>query len=275
MNDTKSPLISIVTVSYNVGNTIEDTILSVVNQDFIDFEYIIIDGGSKDNTVEIIKKYEDKITFWLSEPDAGIYDAMNKGIKLAAGEWINFMNAGDVFYDTQVFKNVFSTYRFSDVVYGDNMLCYDWGKILLAPDDISNITKHMVFGHQTVFMKKDLLLKYPFDCSFKIAADYNLFYKLYKENFSFEYISKCICLFSANDGVSSNNPRIVFKEYSRINGCDKAKVFRLKLILFTLRLAIRQVVMFFLPTKFIDRKKRKNILKNKLIKEVILNEYFI
>lgn len=269
----KSPLISIITVSYNVENTIEETILSVINQDFQSFEYIVIDGGSKDNTLEIIKKYEDRITLWVSEPDKGIYDAMNKGVRLAKGTWINFMNAGDSFFNLTVFRSVFSENRNSDIIYGDNMLNYEWGKILLAPDDINNISKHMVFGHQTVFMKKDILLKYPFDCSFKIAADYNLFYKLYKENFLFEYVPQCICLFSATDGVSSNNPLDVFKEYSRINSHDeKSELYlRLKLLALKLRLIVRQFVLFFLPKKIIEETKRKNVLKNKLIKEVILN----
>ena len=94
-----NPLISVVTVSYNAVTTIEKTILSVINQNYSNIEYIVIDGGSIDGTVDIIKKYADKITYWVSEPDKGIYDAMNKGIIVATGEWINFMNTGDTFYN--------------------------------------------------------------------------------------------------------------------------------------------------------------------------------
>jgi glycosyltransferase involved in cell wall biosynthesis len=91
MNLQNNPLVTIVTVSYNVVSTIERTILSVVNQTYSNIEYIIIDGGSTDGTVDIIKKYMDKIAYWVSEPDKGIYDAMNKGILMAKGQWINFM----------------------------------------------------------------------------------------------------------------------------------------------------------------------------------------
>lgn len=94
-----NPLISVVTVSYNAVGTIEQTLLSVINQTYPNIEYIIIDGGSTDGTVDIIKKYADEIVYWISEPDKGIYDAMNKGIKKANGEWINFINAGDSYYD--------------------------------------------------------------------------------------------------------------------------------------------------------------------------------
>ena len=99
-------LISVVTVCYNAADTIEKTMLSVLNQTYHDIEYIIIDGGSTDGTVEIIRKYADRIAYWVSEPDKGIYDAMNKGIKVATGEWINFMNAGDEFVDEGVIEKL-------------------------------------------------------------------------------------------------------------------------------------------------------------------------
>ena len=101
-----APKISIITVVYNGVLKLEATILSVINQDFNNFEYIIIDGGSTDGTLEIIKKYQDKITLWVSEPDNGIYDAMNKGIKYSKGEYICFINSGDILIELPI-ENLF------------------------------------------------------------------------------------------------------------------------------------------------------------------------
>lgn len=111
--------ISVVTVCYNAADTIEKTMLSVLNQTYHDIEYIIIDGGSTDGTVEIIRKYADRIAYWVSEPDKGIYDAMNKGIKVATGEWINFMNAGDSFVNSNVLDRLMNFHKDGLILYGN------------------------------------------------------------------------------------------------------------------------------------------------------------
>ena len=102
------PLVSVVTVVFNGEKYLEETIQSVINQTYDNVEYIIIDGGSTDGTLDIIKKYEDRIDYWVSERDRGIYDAMNKGIDLASGEWINFMNAGDGLDSYSILNEIFS-----------------------------------------------------------------------------------------------------------------------------------------------------------------------
>lgn len=99
--------VSVITVNYNCASDLENTINSVVNQTYSNIEYIIVDGGSNDGSVEVIKKYEANITKWISEPDKGIYDAMNKAIEMASGTWLNFMNTGDVYADMNVLSNIF------------------------------------------------------------------------------------------------------------------------------------------------------------------------
>lgn len=101
------PLVTVITVVYNAKELLEETILSVLNQTYSNIEYIIVDGGSTDGTLDIIKKYQDKISKYISEPDQGIYDAMNKGMSLSKGQWLNFMNAGDSFYSNDVLQKVF------------------------------------------------------------------------------------------------------------------------------------------------------------------------
>lgn len=101
------PLVTVITISYNAEAIIERTILSVINQTYPAVEYIIIDGGSTDSTVDIIEKYANKVTYWISEPDNGIYDAMNKGLDIATGKWVSFMNSGDYYYSNNVLDAIF------------------------------------------------------------------------------------------------------------------------------------------------------------------------
>lgn len=100
--------ISVITVCYNAVSSLEKTILSVLNQTYSNIEYIIIDGGSTDGSVDIIKKYIDRLAYWVSEPDNGVYDAMNKGVCAASGDWVNFMNAGDSFYCNETISTLFA-----------------------------------------------------------------------------------------------------------------------------------------------------------------------
>lgn len=154
-------LISVVTVSYNAVATIEQTLLSVINQTYPNIEYIIIDGGSTDGTVDIIKKYADEIVYWISEPDKGIYDAMNKGIKKANGEWINFINAGDSYYDKKSIEQIVLSFHEEGIIYyGDawvNSICKKyWGKFSRRKLAMGNICHQAIF-YPVVLMKAELL----------------------------------------------------------------------------------------------------------------------
>ncbi|WP_239448908.1 glycosyltransferase family 2 protein [Mediterranea sp. An20] len=212
--------ISVVTVCYNAVQTLEKTMLSVLNQTYPYVEYIIIDGGSTDGTVDIIKKYADRLAYWVSEPDKGIYDAMNKGIKAATGEWINFMNSGDTFYEANTLAQVctFMEGQVADIVYGDAKYIYEWGDIIRKPFFLSELRKHMIFCHQSAFVKMNIMKKYKFSLKYKISGDYNFFYQQYMLSRRFSYLSICISNFDAVDGVSSRNCLVCLKEDARING---------------------------------------------------------
>lgn len=214
-----SHLISVVTVSFNAVETIEKTILSVINQNYTNIEYIIIDGGSTDGTVDIIKKYENKISYWISEPDKGIYDAMNKGISQATGEWINFMNSGDEFYTENVLTEVFSE-SFSEeikVIYGKTALVFPKKTLISRPLSIGHIEKGMPFCHQSTFVRTNLYKENPYNLTYKICADYNFFYSVYKKGYTFYYKKILISKFLYG-GLSSSSSIDLIVEERHISG---------------------------------------------------------
>ncbi len=200
------PLISVVTVSYNAATTIEQTILSVLNQTYDNVEYIIIDGGSTDGTVDIIKKYADKIAYWVSEPDGGIYDAMNKGILKAAGAWLNFMNAGDSFMDNKVLSMCFESnfYDDVDILYGDAVLKYKFGRRMVEAGNIQQIIRHMVFSHQSTFVRKQIM-KDGFNLRWRLAADYHFLLGCFREGRKFVHADIPISLVEVDNGSTHDN----------------------------------------------------------------------
>lgn len=181
------PLISIITVVFDGELTLEKTILSVINQTYEHFEFLIIDGNSTDGTHEIIDKYKSSIDFVMIEKDNGIYDAMNKGLRYAKGEYLFYLNSGDIVYENTfkyIFKEEKKVFCF-DVVYG-NIINAGTNKVVKALP-LNEIKQGMIFCHQAVLLKKEILEIFKFDTSYKIAADFNLFLKLYLANKSFYY----------------------------------------------------------------------------------------
>ena len=203
---TNRSLVTIITVVLNGKNLLKQTIQSVLDQGFDNIEYIIVDGGSTDGTLEIIKKYDDQIAYWVSEPDKGIYDAMNKGIERATGEWINFMNAGDIFYESNTIKKIFlHDYPGIDVIYGDHTIIYDeYNSKIWKAKDIDHLWKGMIFCHQSSFVRTDLMKKHKFQLDNKISADFNFLYTLYLKGHKFQN-SRIIISSVLADGLSGSN----------------------------------------------------------------------
>lgn len=200
MND----IVTVVTVTYNAEELLEETILSVINQSYYDnIEYIIIDGASTDKTIDIIKKYEDKISYWISEADEGIYFAMNKGIEKATGKWINFMNAGDTFAGKEIVAYVMK-YKENDaeLIYGDYQIKENG--LYKKAYDRSQWYKNMPFCHQALFTQTKSMKETLFDTCYNLAADYNFILKMHIEKKNFCYLEKSIALFDTSGFAISN-----------------------------------------------------------------------
>lgn len=199
MNSTNIPLITIITVSYNAVKTIEDTIVSVLGQTYNNIEYIIIDGGSTDGTLDIIKKYQDKITYWVSEPDKGIYDAMNKGIAKANGELIGIINSDD-WYELDAVQNVVSQCDDThSVIYHGGLNMIKDGVVFYtssAPIKIQKLKKGMIINHPATFVPKKIYKEIGgFSTSYKIASDYDFILRAYMKGFRFKPIDTIIANF--------------------------------------------------------------------------------
>lgn len=252
INKTK---ISIITVSFNTSDVIEKTIQSVINQIYPNIEYIIIDGGSTDGTIDIIKKYESYITYWISEPDNGIYDAMNKGIKKATGDWINFINSGDCLLDNNVISKFIQLHDPSaDIIYGDTKISISNIKTsyIHKPEPIELMEKKMVFGHPSSFVKAYLLKEMPFDTSFKSSGDYNFFIQCYRKHKLFQYISIVISVFDYGTGMS-NNFKINRYEDARIHGIENKISWKISFLISYIIWKIRVFFKNILPKGIVQK----------------------
>ena len=200
------PLISVVTVVYNGEEHLEQTILSVLEQDYDNVDYIIVDGGSTDSTLDIIKKYEDAIDYWVSEPDKGIYNAMNKGVALCTGNYIGFINAGDFYNNNNIINDIVNIVNKenSDYIFG-NIYAFSSGNIskVIKPT-MDKYKVDMPFGHPSLFVRRSIMLKFGFSEKYKIVSDYDFVLKLVKKQYSYSYIDKIITQFRL-DGISSTN----------------------------------------------------------------------
>ena len=219
------PTFSIITVTYNAGKVLEDTIQSVISQTYRNVEYIIVDGNSKDNTLEIIGKYSKHISKMVSEPDKGLYDAMNKGIRMATGDYLCFLNAGDKFHEKETLQQIAETLKdkdLPDVIYGETAIVDEDGNFLhmrrlSTPERLNwkSFKQGMLVCHQAFLAKRELALKYPYDMQYRFSADFDWCIRIMKE-------AKCLhntrltLIDYLNEGMTTRNHKASLKERFRI-----------------------------------------------------------
>ena len=227
--------ISIITVTFNCQGSIESTINSILMQDFSNFELIIIDGASTDGTLNVINKYKSRIKCIVSEPDNGIFDAMNKAINLATGDWILFMNAGDTFANDNVLTSVFGNHIESNVgvVFGDAYFKRKSGLSLYHGIPFyRNKDKYKGMGicHQSIFVRADLAKLNPFNLDYKYTADYNMVMSIYNNGYKFFETNVIISVYDLT-GVSTLHCVDQFKEVYRICGLKSGTLLYYKLLI--------------------------------------------
>ena len=197
---------SIITVNYNNRNGLRKTIESVIHQTYRDFGYIIIDGGSTDGSTDVLKEYDSYITYWVSEPDKGIYNAMNKGITKASGDYLNFMNSGDCFFDRDVLQKMINSKLSTEIIIGKDYWYNpntkkDFTTILPLRIDMFTFYKGSL-PHQSTFFKRTLFNDTLYDEKLKVVSDWKFYIlKIIGEGCSFSYFNDVICKKDSKDGV--------------------------------------------------------------------------
>lgn len=235
------PKVSIITVTFQNVEGLKVTMRSVFGQNYPTLEFILVDGGSTDGTLEVIRENEAGISWWCSEQDRGIYDAMNKGIRQASGDWIIFMNAGDSFFSSQILKEVFERNSYSgySFVYGNWQVRYPYGGTRLRKaGPVKSLWKGSQFCHQAVFISSDYQCHHPYSNQHRLVADFAFFYQAYEAGEKFMQLNIPIASIEAG-GVSDQKRVVVIAEWEKVIGKNwKSKVY------FTLRSAREQAALW-------------------------------
>ena len=215
------PVISIITVVFNDAEQILKTIQSVAGQSYSNIQYIVVDGGSTDNSVNVIRQHESHISEWISEKDEGLYDAMNKGLKLATGDYVWFLNSGDEIYDSHTLENIFEDVQGRPgIIYGDTMITDITGKEvgtrrLQPPVELTwkSFRRGMVVCHQSMLVRKDIAVEYNLE--YTISSDIDWSIRSARNTNSLHYIKMEFSKFMEG-GLSRQNLRTGLKERFKI-----------------------------------------------------------
>ena len=202
-------MISIITINLNNKDGLKETIDSVINQTYSDIEYIIIDGGSTDGSVDIIKEYNDKISYWISEKDKGIYNAMNKGIRVSTGDYLLFLNSGDHLIENNVLEKVFPYLDGTDFVYGNEWKVNERRKGNIPYEAVypnkldESFFRRTSLPHQSTFIKRELLKDW-YNENYKIISDWILFRESWKNGKTYKHMPFIVSVYDCS-GFSNQN----------------------------------------------------------------------
>ena len=256
--------LSIITVAYNALTPLRETAENILAQTFTDYEYLVIDGGSSDGTAdclaELTSRFHDRnIPFhFVSEPDHGIYDAMNKGSKMAKGDWLLFLNAGDLFAAPDVLEKIFEKDTNAGVIYGDTLCVYQGRQKLYPALPLDHLKQEMAFCHQSAFIRRDLMLQHPYDLSYRICADHHLFLRFYLESCPFDYRPMPIAIYEIA-GVSDQNKLKSHREQQRMQKELGIRKLTPGTVFHELKFYIKYLIKSIFGQKLIDHVRKKRL----------------
>ena len=220
-----TPIFSIITVTYNAGKVLEETLQSVVRQTYRNVEYILVDGGSKDQTLEIANKYRAHISRMVSEPDKGLYDAMNKGIRMATGDYLCFLNAGDKLHNDNTLQQVVQSLQNQeqpDIIYGETAIVDETGKFLhmrrlSAPEKLhwKSFKQGMLVCHQAFWPKRTWATENLYDLQYRFSADFDWCIRIMKQAQRLHHTGLTLIDY-LNEGMTTQNHKASLKERFRI-----------------------------------------------------------
>ena len=223
LNHTNTKKLSVITVTYNAKHTLERTLKSVQEQTYPAIEHLIVDGNSNDGTVALIQQYENERLKWISEPDKGLYDAMNKGAKMATGDYLCFLNAGDTFYNVDTVEKMFKTIdknAFPDILYGETAIVDDNGRFLhmrrlRAPKTLTwkSFKLGMVVCHQAFIVKREIVE--PYELSYRFSADFDWCIRMMKKAKNIHNTGMILVNY-LNAGTTTANRKASLRERYRI-----------------------------------------------------------
>lgn len=265
MNENTKIKFSIIVVSLNTKNFFLETIDSIINQSFNNYEIIVVDGFSEDGTKDEILKKKKYFSHFIIERDKGIYDAMNKGIKLAQGEWSIFLNSGDKFFDNSLLSQINEVdIKKYDIIHGNTVIKNNFLSYISKSKNFNRKTLLMPFCHQSCFIKTNIMKENMFNLDYFLSSDFNLFHQLYLQKRVFHKIDKFISIVIAG-GLADREREKVFNENQTILKQKYNKNYFLYFSLYRIYYSINKLIKFFLPTKIwfliLRIKYRKRIIK--------------